>query len=220
MVFPQEMFDKQTPTQTSCKKEKRSVRFCDFATVSYVRPCSTMNGSEKKDVWYDCDELDSFRKNARVDAKVALSSGMSPTSENCQKFGSDLFLRSLSNPNLDFSELHINSIKTCSQEVIDYREQIRGLEHRLNNERQRNRHITRLATLEAQRRLRKKAARQNKSCPDDPDAFAASLAKVSCKFSKWAREIAHQTGVEDAYAVTQLSCTAPCIENFIEIVAE
>lgn len=220
------MFYEQASNQASCPKEKKHrVRFSEFSTFTLVTPCSTMSEHQKKDVWYDSDELELFRENARIDAKVASSSApycQGGTSTYGGGIGGDLYRLCLSsNPNnLDFSQLHMDSIKTCSPETMDFRAQIRGLEYRVNNERQRNRQITRCAILEAQRRLRKKAAQRNILCSDNPDAFAASLARVSCKFSKWAREIARQAGINDAYVANQPPSAAFCIETFIEVGSE
>lgn len=180
-MFPlQDEFDEHQSPLVSNEKSKRKVKvkFSDETTVTIVTPCSEMNETDKKDIWFDCDELASFRKNAKADARLY------QLAERAQPH------KILS------SGVSTQALPNANDASIGYHELTRGLEHRMNTERQKCRYITRFATLEAQRRLKRKAARKNKSY----SIYADSLADVASKFSRWAREIARHAGLSDEQA--------------------
>ena len=182
----------------TARRKKRNVRFSPSTQVVHVCPCSEMSKMNKNEIWYDCDELLRFRRSAKETARFFQVSGKLLSYDNPSDTARDLFRLSLSNPNLDFSVLQKSQKRKFDEKSIEYHGQVRGLEHRINLQRQRNRYITRQAILEAQRRLKLKAARKKKSF----SYYADSLADVAGKFSRWAREIARETGIKDELAVS------------------
>merc|ERR1712071_194709 len=89
-----------------------------------------------------------------------------------------------------------------------------------NIERQFNRRITIKATLEAQRRLKRKAIRKQSLGQYDPDSAVKSLAHVSRKFSRWSREIALLAGVKDARDINPKLITVYNVKSIVDAAVE
>jgi len=183
------------------RKQKGGVKFSNCSIIQFVSPCSIMTEDEKKNIWYDNNDLVSFRSNAKEEARDFSLAGESLCYDHSRAEIPNLFLNSLSNPKLDFSVLYTNRSNAKSEKLLKYEEQIRGLEHKIDMERQRNRYISRKAVLEAQKLFKKKASRTNVSY----FKYTESLASTSRKFSRWAREIAHHSGVKDEQSAYPLS---------------
>lgn len=170
--------------------EKRTVRFADLMTVSVINSCKNMSTAEKDDRWYSREELDTFREDVKAYVKLLSKSG-------------EYIVKKPSISFRDCVRTSVNAIvvtpDSCSgsitrndatPEAIELRERTRGLEHRFDVERQRNKCISRIAVVEAQRRIRVRARTDL-----DP---AIHLAMIASKFSSWANEIALQTARMDA----------------------
>lgn len=211
------------------KHMRRSVRFSKEDEV-HVLPGSgreeeeIINGNE---IWYSREDLDKFRDNARKEAKAFLKVIYLEAKDNLQQKqdypGESLgifeygdasaisFRDSLSREDFTDSsssssnneiipkDMDVSQYSSC----IDYfhrRENIRGLEHRLNYDRYRYRKITMMAVLEAQRRLKEKKNTSDKEGKEKPKDFSRQLSMVSSRFSRWSRALAQRIGAMDFLA--------------------
>lgn len=209
------------------KHIRRSVRFSQEDEVHVLPGSGREEEEEEmingNEIWYSREDLDKFRDNARKEAKdflkVIYLEAKKDNLEQKQDYpGESLgifeygdasaisFRDSLSREDFTDSsstkdeiipkDMDVSQYSSC----IDYfqrRENIRGLEHRLNYDRYRYRKITMMAVLEAQRRLKEK-----KSASDEEKAkdFSRQLSMVSSRFSRWSRALAHRIGAMDFLA--------------------
>jgi len=180
----------------------KAVRFATQKTVKLIGSCSDMSTTEKRNVWYNREEMNKFREDAKHCAKclkksrvqravetsfltsfreslVAPQSTNAATKHSCSSTAADSITRAFESSTLGYT--------------IDQREKKRGLEHIVDMERLQIRCISRLVVLKAQERL-KATNRVN----DDDDA-AIQLSMIASKFSRWAKEIAQLTGKMDAF---------------------
>ena len=206
---------KVTPEQQQCR-----VRFSPSVTTNTVDPHSSLTETEKQDIWYNFEELSKFRRNAQDDA--ALAQSKCPVGDHT----SDLcFLNSLKRTHQGFPRYsgftlwnQYQKSQDClpTKDCLERLEQTRGLEIRINPERLRNRHISRLAVLEVQRRLKARTAMEEaklasvcNTSPVHKKNISKSrydeqmnIAKIARRFSGWAREIALRVGQMDAAAAS------------------
>lgn len=176
---------------------KLPVRFASHRTVTIIDSCYNMEVSEKDETWYNRNEINKFREEVKTHVHRLKMSGEHATGalfpsfrESLKRASANLELESVAEP------------LVSSPESIRKREMMRGLEHKINNERLKIRHIARLAVLEAQRRL-KLGAQDTKQNP------VLYLSFVASKFSKWAKEIALEAGKKDASDAYPTTSSSP-----------
>jgi len=174
--------------------EKLSVRFASQKTVTKIDSCYNMDTSEKDDTWYNREEIEKFREDVRARAKFLKKSG-----EHAVDTSFLSFRESLERANTIVPYSSVTRAFASSPESIKQREITRGLEHKIDIERPKNKYIARLAVLEAQRRLKLCVRKTNKQ------NSVIHLSLIASKFSRWAKEIALAAGemdASDAYPTT------------------
>lgn len=194
------------------EKPKRTVTFASQLNTTYVTDSIQINKNKQNAIWYNCDELYTFRANARAHAKLVMGK------ENDVDARCFCFRQSLETPSLDLSELLLFSIiNTGTQASIKDREVSRGLESKINLERQWNRRLAVRATLEAQRKLKQRAALSLNPYEFYSNSAPRSIAHITRKFSKWARDIALFAGAKDAYDINPTIVTVFKIKKTYEL---
>lgn len=205
------------PHSHRTSKSKRFVQFPSNGNVSRVvavlEPSSNMSDSERNSIWYQTSELELFKSTIRSVIKQRRSS-------------LDLIRRKLSGRPLKPRNGNMSQDKNSSRSLRSLKEDVkalldlenacacfRGLELRLSVQRQRNKFVAIRAVLEAQRRLRKKAALEA-ACGRETNKIDSDnrLALVSAKFTRSAREDAAEVGKEDfvkAYSSTHTPLSSP-----------
>jgi len=162
------------------EEKRRTVNFATNEKVSkvvaFIEPSSNMSVSERDSIWYRSSELENFKKSVRSTIRKRRTSrnlARRKLKEECIENSSSLISKGT-----DVGEFNLQDLSSD-----------RGFELRLSAERQKNKYFAIQAVLEAQRRLKKKAAFQAKCgiLTDKSDADNR-LALVSARFTAEARE--------------------------------
>jgi len=160
-VCPLHISNTSQPLKTKDKltlKRRRAIRFAPSDDFTDIQPCSSMTEQERSDIWFNEGEIESFKTDARM-----LSRAIRLQQQRCKK--------------------HNVSQYTPSKTLY-----FRGLETRINIERQRRRRMSIRAVLEAQRQLEYYPLEKQE----------LQLAHVSNQLSNWSKIQAHLVGLTDA----------------------
>lgn len=174
----------------------RAVTFASSTNIKMIDPSSSLSNTEKRNIWYDYEELSTFRRNAQDEAVAFVKQKLHSKSKCPLSFHTNglCFLKSLKRTHEEFST---SVIRQTDNDTIQQLEETRGLEIRINPERIKNRHISRFAVLEIQRRLKAKNIDGSTQTKIEEEK---NIAKIAIRFSGWAREIAQRVGQIDAFA--------------------
>lgn len=170
--------------------KKRAVRFADQKIVTTIDSCDIMGATEKSGIWYSRIELDTFKEDAKSYVKCLKKSGEHSVKKFYISFQACLRTANAISP----SSFDRATAYESTPKAIELREITRGLEHRFDGERPKNKYIARIAVLEAQRRIKVRAMQTQKTNLDP----AIHLSIIASRFSRWAKEIALETGKMDA----------------------
>jgi hypothetical protein len=146
-------------THETAGRPRRATRRVSFQVeeiINEVDPASRMTESERNRLWYPADELLGFKTEAR---------------ETCRK---------MRHPTDDMTEPEQSVL--VEEEIDENEDSLRGLEHRISLERQKNKYVSIQVVLKAQERF-----------PDDPDR----LARIASRITEWAKDVALQSARRD-----------------------
>lgn len=189
-------------------KKSRNVRFAQVDTVHPVESCSQISASEKIQAWYDREELTNMKRRALMEARSRKGTCVVET------IMSDVSFYKCLDSSYTIPSTNSNGILVATASEAESFVATRGLETRIITERCKYRQIARLAVLETQRRLKKRSCHTN----EEKKAF---VAKISKKFSRWAKEIAHRVAAMDAHvandSVAEKLSFATCRQELFDL---
>jgi len=200
------------PYHTEFKpKTKRYVKFPPnenlSQVVAIVQPLSLISQLERNYTWYGLNELQQFKNKIRSATKIRRSS----IALFRRKLKFDI--HKISNENAtSFENIASSLLGSCMGDGgCD-----RGLELRLSVKKQRNKFVAIRSVLEAQRRLRKKAAHEI-AIGSKANKFdnVKRLALVSYKFTRSAREDALRMGHMDFLSAHPYACFMPNMNSTV-----